>query len=149
MKDSLCCTGARDQPVKNRVFGYDQEGNNTDFHYLNGILGDGGIYSTTGDMFKWDQGLYTEKLIEKATLEEAFTPYTLNDGISISNYGFGWRLHRGTQEDMIEHEGSWAGFRTKIRRDLKRGNAIIIMTNMNGSVRNIVDAIDKILKEES
>lgn len=148
MNDTFCSNGEKDQPIKNRVSGYNRRGENIDFHYLNGIVGDGGIYSTTADMFKWDQGLYTEKLVKKATLEEAFTPYTLNDG-STSDYGFGWTLNRTDKEDVVEHGGSWVGFSTYIRRDLKRGNAIIILTNMYGNAGRIANAVDKILKEDS
>lgn len=148
MNGTLCSAGPKDQPIKNRAYGYTPKGKSTDFHYLNGILGDGGIYSTTADMFKWDQALYTEKLVKKATLEEAFTPYTLNDGTA-SDYGFGWSLQRGDKEDMVQHGGSWVGFRTMIRRDLNRHNAIIILTNMSRGPGDIVNEIDKILKEES
>lgn len=147
MNDSMCSTGAKDQPIKNRVFGYSAKGKNIDYHYLNGILGDGGIYSTIGDMFKWDQGLYTSTLVTKATWEEALTPYTLNDG-KVSDYGFGWTLARGDGEDWIQHGGSWAGFSTFIHRDLKRNNSIVVLTNMNGRVGRLVDQIDSILKDE-
>lgn len=148
MNDSVCSTGDKDQPIRKRVYGHNRKRKNIDYHYLNGILGDGGIYSTTGDMFKWDQGLCTETLVKQTTLEEAWTPYTLNDGSSKNDYGFGWSLDRGDKEDSIEHGGSWAGFSTKIRRDLKRGNSIIILTNMNGRVANVVNSIDDILKEK-
>ncbi len=144
MQSTLLTTGQKDQPIKNRVYGYSSSFENTDHHYLNGIVGDGGIYSTLGDMFKWDQGLYNVKLVKKSTMAEALTPYKLNDG-STSDYGFGWRLFRGTKPDVIEHGGSWAGFRTLIRRDLKNQNAIILLSNKSGGVEKIKSAIDKIL----
>ena len=148
MQNTLLTTGQKDQPIKNRVYGYSRNFKNTDYHYLNGIVGDGGIYSTLDDMFKWDQGLYNAGLVKKSTMTEALTPYKLNDGTT-GDYGFGWSLDRGAKRDVIEHSGSWAGFSNVIRRDLKNKNAIIILTNNEGRVEKIKLAIDKILLGKS
>jgi len=145
MQNTVLVTGKKDQPVKNRVYGYSSSFKNIDYHYLNGIVGDGGIYSTVDDMFKWDQGLYNAGLVKKSTMAEALSPYKLNDGSTAGDYGFGWKLYRGAKQDVIEHGGSWAGFKTLIRRDLKNRNAIIILSNNNGKVEEIKLAIDKIL----
>lgn len=51
--------------------------------------GDGGLFSTLDDMFLWDQALNTERLVSKATLEQAYTSGTTNDGTAVG-YGFGW-----------------------------------------------------------
>ena len=146
MQNTVLSTGEKDQPIKKRVYGYSSSFENTDYHYLNGIVGDGGFYSTLDDMFKWDQGLYNAGLVKKSTMAEALTPYTLNDGTT-GNYGFGWRLDRGAKRDAIEHSGSWAGFRNWFRRDLKNQNAIIILSNNNREreVEETKSAIDKIL----
>ena len=149
MQNTVMATGQKNQPIKNRVYGYNSKFENTDYHYLNGIVGDGGIYSTVDDMFKWDQGLYNAGLVKKSTMAEALTPYKLNDGSTRGNYGFGWRLDRGAKLDVIEHGGSWAGFSNLIRRDLKNRNAIIILTNNEGEVKEIKLAIDKILLGKS
>lgn len=37
-------------------------------------LGDTGIVSTTGELLRWDQALYTERLVSRRTLDEIFTP---------------------------------------------------------------------------
>ncbi|MHC4417549.1 MAG: serine hydrolase domain-containing protein, partial [Planctomycetota bacterium] len=145
MQNTVLATGKKDQPIKNRVFGYSSSFENIDYHYLNGILGDGGIYSTVDDVFKWDQGLYNTRLVKKSTMAEALTPYKLNDGDTTGDYGFGWRLYREDKRDIIEHGGSWAGFSNLIMRDLKNRNTIIILTNNSGEVKEIKSAIDKIL----
>jgi len=49
------------------------------------------VNSTPGDLFLWDQSLYTEKLVKINTLNEAFSPTRLNDG-AIHEYGFGWGI---------------------------------------------------------
>ncbi len=64
----------------------------------NHIYGEDGIVSTLDDLYKWDQALYTERLVSRAMLEMAFTPGRTNDGKEIrtgigdrpNSYGFGW-----------------------------------------------------------
>src|SRR5262249_44431766 len=51
---------------------YDQFGNLENDDAL--ITGSSGIYSTVDDLLKWDQALYTERLVRQATLASAFTP---------------------------------------------------------------------------
>jgi len=53
--------------------------------WLGNRKGPGRISSTVEDLLKWDQALYTNKLISQQTLEDAFTPMKLNDG-KISNF---------------------------------------------------------------
>ena len=63
----------------------------TDQSLTSSVLGDGGIYSSVMDLFKWDQALYTTNLVSAKTLAEAFTPATPIDKPGRS-YGFGWYL---------------------------------------------------------
>ena len=53
------------------ALGYDQFGG-IDDGGPTAIPGDGGIYSTVDDLFKWDQALYTDRLVRQSTLSEAF-----------------------------------------------------------------------------
>lgn len=110
MSHTLVYSAVRDDPMDNRVYGYRLALNGSDylpndFHYMSGIAGDGAIYSTTGDLYKWDRALYTEKVVSKSSLEEAFTPVVLNDG-STHNYGFGWVIDTSlTGKKIVSHGG--------------------------------------------
>ena len=58
--------------VKYRAYGYANENGKLvlkDQSLTSAVLGDGGIYSSIDDLFKWDQALYTDKLVSFATLE--------------------------------------------------------------------------------
>jgi N-acyl-D-amino-acid deacylase len=48
------------------------------------------MYSNVDDLLKWDQALYTEKLVRQSTLAEAFTPGQVKEGAP--TYGFGWNI---------------------------------------------------------
>jgi N-acyl-D-amino-acid deacylase len=97
-----------------------------DLTYLDGIMGDGNVYCSAEDLFIWDQALYTEKLVKKATLAQAFTPGKLNNG-ALTDYGFGWVLS-GDQKS-VRHQGAWVGFRTFIYRDMATNSALIVLDN--------------------
>jgi len=106
---------------------------------LDGIEGDGVINSTTGDLFKWNKALYTDKLVSKATLEEAFTSGKLNSD-SLHGYGFGWFIENdSTLGKIVRHTGSWPGYRNLIMRFVDSGDCIIVLSNNdNPSARTTV-----------
>jgi len=106
---------------------------------LDGVEGDGIVNSTTGELFKWNEALYTDKLVSKASLDEAFTSGKLNND-SLHNYGFGWFLQNDSVNGKItRHTGSWPGYRNQIIRFVDHGDCIIILTNTeNPQVRTTV-----------
>ena len=57
-----------------RATGYVRRRTPADDNYLDHFLGDKGIYSTANDLMKWDQGLYSGKIINADTLQLAFQP---------------------------------------------------------------------------
>jgi len=122
--------------VPQRAFGYVGEGDGFEFSdqsSTSAVLGDGGIYSSVVDLFRWDQALYTEKLVSKEALTEAFTPHSNKSDFDGSGYGFGWYL--GTYRDTkhVWHYGSTCGFATKIERFPDRKLTVIILTNRRGA----------------
>lgn len=103
----------------------------TDQSLTSSVLGDGGIYTNTEDLVKWDRELYSPTVVSSASLERAFTPNILPDGKN-SEYGFGWRV--GTYRDTrcLHHSGSTIGFRTEIQRYPEKRFSVIILTNRDG-----------------
>ena len=128
--------------LKNRALGYSVIGELDDFEV--GHTGSGNMFSNVDDLFLWDQALYTEKLVSKKTIEEAFTPVVLNNG-SLSNYGFGWFLT--PEKKSVNHSGSRFGYRNFIMRDLDKKNTYIWLTNAGNAIpKEIMNvAIENIL----
>ncbi|HGY54936.1 MAG TPA: class A beta-lactamase-related serine hydrolase [Caldithrix abyssi] len=114
--------------VPHRAFGYtvhaDDSVEFTDQSITSAVLGDGGIYSSLEDLFKWDQALYTDKLVSKKTLQLAFAP-------NLENYGFGWRIDTYKGHRRVHHTGSTRGFRNVIQRFPDDRFTVIILTNRN------------------
>jgi CubicO group peptidase (beta-lactamase class C family) len=115
---------------------------------LDGIVGDGTVNSTTGDLFLWDQSLYTEKAIKKTTLDEAFAPVKLYDG-TFHEYGFGWGIAKDSVlGKFVHHSGGWPGYATYIRRYIDRNDCIIVLSNNGGKgLRSAVKEVEKRLKK--
>ena len=114
--------------------------------WLGNRKGPGRIGSTAEDLLKWDQALYTEKLIHRSTLEEAFTPMILKDG-SFSNYGFGWDLIMNSPSGKIVwHNGDNPGFKTQIMRYLgKKYTLIILCNNASDQFQNLITQLQPYL----
>ena len=90
--------------------------------------GPGRVSSNVYDLLLWDQSLYTERLISKKTIEEAFSPFLLNDK-TLSYYGFGWKLNQDPKYKIVSHSGSNPGYKTRIVRFLDKKKIIIILSN--------------------
>lgn len=119
--------------VNHRAYGYaDKNGVfiPKDQSLTSAVLGDGGIYSSIDDLFKWDQALYTEKLVKSEKLKKAFTPCELNDGTKTDN-GFGWRIDEYKGHYRVHHTGETCGFTNIIQRYPNDQFSIIILTNRN------------------
>lgn len=119
--------------VKYRAFGYANEDGKLGFKdqsLTSAVLGDGGIYSSVEDLSKWDQALYTDKLVSFETLEQAFTPGVLNDGTKL-DYGFGWRIDEYRGFKRMHHTGQTCGFATIIQRYPEQKFSVIVLTNRN------------------
>jgi len=117
---------------KSRVYGQ-HENKIFDLYHLEGVTGDGSVYSTTNDLLKWHSGLLNNKLIPSSLKKEAFSPTVLNDG-SLSYYGFGWSIDEDSPS-IVAHSGSWVGFTTYIIRNIEKDEVLIFLTNNTGGIR--------------
>jgi CubicO group peptidase (beta-lactamase class C family) len=141
--------------IPNRATGHNMYCEDIDYPVYE--TGSSGIYSSTEDLFKWDQALYTEKLVKNETLEEAFQPYRLKND-SLSNYGFGWMINdfgwmkkEENDNKVVWHDGyTRTGFLTYFERQTNRKNTIIILTNKGWATpESLIFLIKDILNNKS
>jgi CubicO group peptidase (beta-lactamase class C family) len=110
------------------------------------MTGSGGVYSTVDDLLKWDQALDAQRLVSRATLDQAFTPGRVKEGVS--TYGFGWNISDQDGRKFVWHQGAAGGYRALIERGLTDKITVIILTNKGNSKRlQINDAIVNILND--
>ena len=114
----------------NHVYGFEDTGEKrklNDLTPFDGVVGDGNIYSSVEDLYKWEQSLYTEKLVKAATFAQALEPVKLKDGTTYP-YGFGWGIEK-ERAGEYSHTGGWAGFGNLIYRDIKNKRTIIALSS--------------------
>jgi CubicO group peptidase (beta-lactamase class C family) len=103
-------------------------------NFLDGPVGDKGIYSTVADLFLFDRALRAGRLLKQATLDSAYVPRNpmLHGHFS---YGYGWRTFTAPGQEVIYHTGWWHGFRHIYLRDMKNDITIVLLSNLaNGSL---------------
>lgn len=70
------------------------------------LIGNGGILSTTADMYRWHQALHEGDLLSDEARKKLFTPYVREYEDGESFYGYGWVIdHYGEDSDLIWHNG--------------------------------------------
>ncbi len=105
---------------------------------LSGTIGDGNLMSTTEDLLNFDKVLYTGKLINTSSLEEAFTPTKLtsganadaNIGIGKTSYGLGWFIFDDTSNGkVVWHSGGDPGALSIFLRNIDKKHTVILLDN--------------------
>jgi CubicO group peptidase (beta-lactamase class C family) len=86
----------------------------------------GSLYSTVDDMYRWDQALYTTKLVPKPLLDAMWTPF-------MRDYGYGWWIATFNGHHEISHPGLIDGFATSIARYPDDQVTVIVLSNMSGA----------------
>lgn len=109
-------------------------------NFLDGPVGDKGIYSTLHDLVLYDNALKNGRLLTKQSLDSAYMGH--NKAINGHfNYGYGWRIFDGENgRKVVYHTGWWHGFRHIYVRDIDKNIIIIFLGNLtNGSLLHLDD----------
>lgn len=108
--------------------------------YLNGCVGDKGVYSSVDDLLKFDRALNANYLISDSLKTLAY------EGKSktfkrIQNYGYGFRIKNHPKiGKIVFHTGWWKGFRIYFIKVMKNDRTIIVLNNIKrGRFLNIAE----------
>ncbi|EIM78546.1 beta-lactamase [Nitritalea halalkaliphila LW7] len=98
-------------------------------YFLDGIVGDGMVSSTVGDLYRWDRALREADFLTPANRELLYTAARTADGTR-HPYGFGWFVEEDPTFGKIAfHAGGWAGFTTYLERHLDTDKTLILLSN--------------------
>ncbi|SDJ06421.1 CubicO group peptidase, beta-lactamase class C family [Pedobacter sp. ok626] len=104
--------GDNDRIIKNRAAGYDPGPKGLGNAILLSMTlpyAAGSLMSTVGDLYKWNQALFSYKIIKKESLDKALKPYVLSTG-KATKYGYGLILDSLQGSPIILHGGGINGF---------------------------------------
>jgi CubicO group peptidase (beta-lactamase class C family) len=91
----------------------------------------GGLYSTVGDIAKWDRSLRNGILLSPESLSRMFTPYK-------GHYGCGWFIDTLYGHQLVFHGGGGGGFRSSFMRFVDEPFCLVVFGNNDaGSVDRI------------
>jgi CubicO group peptidase (beta-lactamase class C family) len=148
MNDTWVHDPITDQDKKFKTFGYNGNGKPEEDTYCDDVVGDKGVYSTVEDMFKWDRALYSEVLLKKSTIEDAFKGYS-NEHKGKRNYGYGWRtVDDGKNPKLIYHNGWWHGYSSLFLRRPADEAVIIVLSNKFNRTTYHVEGVLEILSQK-
>jgi CubicO group peptidase (beta-lactamase class C family) len=85
----------------------------------------GSIYSTTGDLLKWEHGLFGGRVLSADSLKAMTTP-------GKGDYGLGVMIAKKGPLTAIEHVGGVEGFNTILIYVPERRIAVVVLSNVNG-----------------
>lgn len=93
---------------------------------LTSSYGAAGLTGTVRDLLIWDQALYANRLISKASYEQMIA-HTAN------NYGYGWEIRNWFGRRQIGHAGSGFGYSSFIARFIDDGLTVIVLSNSDAA----------------
>lgn len=97
--------------------------------------GAGALYSTTGDLLKWERALFGGKVLKPSSLDKMTTPFK-------DNYAFGLMIDTAGGHKRIHHGGGIEGFNTELAYYPDDKLTVIVLANLNGPAAD--DIADKL-----
>jgi CubicO group peptidase (beta-lactamase class C family) len=138
-------TGADDPSLSlpKRAQGYDrgQDGSIRDAAeiFVPVLTGGGNLYSTVGDLAKWDQALASRRLVSERAYAAMFHPER-------KNYAYGWRVGQVHHHDALFHSGGLPGFSAHNLRFPSDGIDVIVLSNDSaGPVEQVALELAKVM----
>lgn len=132
--------------LKNRAAGYSRDGEaivNAAFVEMNIPYAAGALYSTVGDLFRWEQALYAENFLSKKSLDAMFTAEK-------SGYAYGWGVGMRNDRRFNAHSGGIEGFSTHISRfPDQRATVIVLLNNDTAPASAVANDLAAILFGEN
>ena len=106
-----------------------------------------GMYSTVGDLFKWDRALRSTQLLSNSGIETIFTPYS--DEI---RYGFAWYINdpeiNGKRQLFAGHNGGANGYKSQFMRGVNEELVVIYLSNTDKYVELRYPLIEVLMNNE-
>jgi CubicO group peptidase (beta-lactamase class C family) len=151
MKQTNYYNLAKPIEINDRAFCYEKDSlemwKKVDGYFMNGILGDGAVYTSINDYFEYDQALRNKSILsadihDNVMFKQSSTVPASNRFIDrfpflnkgIVSYSMGWFF----TDDITMHTGGWYGTRTVVVRERNRPLTITIFMNSDSSFDELI-----------
>jgi CubicO group peptidase (beta-lactamase class C family) len=91
--------------------------------------GAGALYSTVGDLYRWNEALYGGKVVSPASLKEMTTPVKLPEGVEGMKYGLGLVMFEVKRLPAIGHGGGLNGWSSDLMRLPEQNCTVVVLSN--------------------
>jgi len=99
------------------------------------LTGNGGILSTTADMYRWHESLLGDRILPQREKEKLFTPFR-------EEYAYGWDVIQSPRGLLIQHNGgSDLGNSAEIRRYIDSNAVSVLLCNQFYAGNAMIDAV--------
>lgn len=95
---------------------------------ISGLVGDGNVYSTTNDLFRFTRALKSGKLISKEAVDEAFRKHIATNDKYGTSFGYGWTIANAPSK-VVQRGGELPGYVANIIWDVTKDNLLIYLVN--------------------
>jgi CubicO group peptidase (beta-lactamase class C family) len=133
MKDSGYDSNA--DVIARRAAGYSLGGGNSlvNAGFVNMTIpgGAGGLYSTTEDLLKWEQGMFGGKLLSAGSIQKMTTPFK-------DDYAFGLLVRTEHGRKQVWHNGGIEGFNTSMAYYPGSKIVVAVLANVNGPTPDVM-----------
>ena len=139
--------------INERAYCYEKDSlvnwNKADGYFMNGIMGDGAVYTNLNDYLKYDQALRNKTLLSETTQKLIFKPSSIvrkdwpESNPFVNRYPFlknkkvGYAMGWFVTDNISMHSGGWHGTRTTVIRHLDKPLTIVLFMNSNANVREL------------
>jgi len=114
--------------IERRAAGYSRGKDgavNAGFVHMSIPFSAGALYSTTGDLLRWEQGLFGGKVLKPESLAKMTTPFK-------EDYAFGLGVITKDGRKRIAHGGGIEGFNTSLTYYPEDKLVVAVLANLNG-----------------
>ena len=91
----------------------------------------GALFSTTGDMLKWERALLDGRVLTAASLQKMLTPEK-------NDYGYGLIVRSVNGHRQVWHNGGIDGFNTSMAYYPESALTIVVLGNVNGNAPDLL-----------
>ncbi|MEM8726072.1 MAG: serine hydrolase [Pseudomonadota bacterium] len=104
---------------------------NADYVDMGIPTGAGAMYSTTGDLLKWQRGVYGGQVLSAESLAQYTTPSPL-DAVGEDKYALGIIVEDDEDGKAYYHGGGIEGFNAWLGYDPEEKATVVVLANLNG-----------------